>query len=120
MERARPAVISGSGSPMSPIARVLAVTPVPATSNARVRVKAIPPPLPALYGATPIATPAVPAPEEMVMMRAFWCRYAVFYSCGHLLEPGSLRGGWPKMGLATLHLGTLASPFVAETSYNYP
>ena len=33
------------------------------------RVNPMPPPLPALYGDTPMATPAVPAPDEIVMMR---------------------------------------------------
>ncbi len=51
------------------MASVLAVTPCDATSRARLRVKAIPPPLPALYGVTPIPTPAVAAPDEIVMTR---------------------------------------------------
>ena len=62
-------VTAGSFTCMSPMASELAVTPNLATSSASVRVKAMPPPLPALYGDTPMLTPAVPAPDPMVMMR---------------------------------------------------
>lgn len=52
----------------APLAMVLAVTPGPATSSVRVRVNESPPPLPAAYGETPMATPLVVAFAEIVLI----------------------------------------------------